>query len=389
MSRFLRRVMGLIWVPLVACGGSSGSGANLGSGSAASTQFQVVTLASGLENPWGLAFLPDGRMLVTERAGRLRVVNAQGVISAPLSGLPGTIDVAGQGGLLGLALDPAFATNRRIYLSFAERGQGPESGLNSTAVWRAELSTNATQLLNGQVIFRQLPKVDSSGHFGGRLVFDRQGALFVTLGDRQSERDQAQNKANHQGKVVRILTNGSTPADNPWVADGAAASGLWSIGHRNVQGAATHPTTGELWTHEHGPQGGDEVNITRKGRNYGWPVITHGCEYVTCSSIGDGTTRAGMEQPVTWWPKPSTAPSGMAFYTSDKFPAWTGNLFVGALAGQTLWRLSLSGDQVVATESLLEARGQRIRDVVQGPDGWLYLLTDSSDGQILRLQSKP
>ena len=385
MSRFLRVVMGLIWVPLVACGGSSGGGST----SVSATPFDVVTVASGLENPWGLAFLPDGRMLVTERAGRLRMVSAQGVISAPLSGLPSTIAVAGQGGLLGLALDPAFATNRRVYLSFSEQGQGPEAGLNSTAVWRAELSLDATQLLNGQVIFRQSPKVDSTAHFGGRLVFDRDGALFVTLGDRYSERDEAQSKANHLGKVVRILTDGSMPSDNPWVADGAAAPGLWSMGHRNVQGAALHPTTGELWTNEHGPQGGDEVNITRKGLNFGWPVITYGCEYVTCLSIGEGTAKAGMEQPATWWPRPSTAPSGMVFYTGDQFPAWRGSLFVGALAGQTLWRLTLTGDQVVARESLLDGRGQRIRDVVQGPDGWLYLLTDSSDGQILRLQPKP
>lgn len=350
--------------------------------------FELVTLASGLEHPWGLAFLPDGRMLVTERAGRVRVVTTAGQKGPALSGLPRNIDVGGQGGLLDVALDPDFQQNRRVFFSFSERGEGGDSTRNSTAVWRAELDPQGTALVNGQVIFRQRPKVDSSGHFGGRLVFDRSKALFVTLGDRQSRSADAQVLSNHLGKVVRIRTDGSTPADNPFVADRQAAGEVWSLGHRNVQGAALHPVSGELWTHEHGPQGGDEVNLTRKGRNYGWPVITHGCTYGLCRDIGEGTQKAGMEQPLTWWPKPSTAPSGMLFYTADRIAPWKGSLFVGALAGQTLWRLSLEGDRVVGRESLLAGQGHRIRTVVQGPDGWIYLLTDDSDGKILRLQAQ-
>jgi glucose/arabinose dehydrogenase len=355
---------------------------------AAATSFQLVTVASRLAHPWGLAFLPDGRMLVSERAGHARLVSADGKLGPALRGLPATIDVGGQGGLLDVVLDPDFVVNRRVYFSFSEKGAGEDRGLNSTAVWRAELNSDATALVKGLVIFTQKPKVNSGGHFGGRLVFDREKALFLTLGDRQSRSVDAQDAGNHLGKVVRITTDGKPAPGNPFAGRAGAAPEIWSIGHRNVQGAALHPATGALWTHEHGPQGGDEVNLTQPGRNYGWPVITHGCTYGLCQKIGEGIARQGMEQPLTWWPKPSTAPSGMAFYTGDRFPAWKGSVFVGALAGQTLWRLTLQGSKVVGRESLLDGQGYRVRTVLQGPDGWLYLLTDEPDGKILRLQAK-
>lgn len=343
---------------------------------------QAVTVAHGLQNPWGMAFLPDGAMLVTEKAGRLRIVGADGKVGAPLAGLP-TIERGGQGGLLDVAVDPAFVTNRFVYWSYSEPGSGDEAGRNSTAVARARLDGAA--LKDVQVIFRQRPKVGSSAHFGSRLVFARDGRLFVTLGDRFSRRDDAQTLDNHHGKVVRIEPDGRVPADNPFVASAGALPEIWSLGHRNVQGAAVHPGTGELWTHEHGPQGGDEVNVTRSGRNYGWPVITYGRNYGTGTKIGEGTEKAGMEQPLTTW-VPSIAPSGMAFLTSDRYPGWKGNLFVGALRGAQLVRLELDGEKITRRESLLLTLNERIRDVRQGPDGWLYLLTDNADGRILKLQ---
>ena len=349
--------------------------------------FTVDTVASGLDHPWGLAFLPDGRMLVTERAGRLRVVDAHGTVSAAVTGLPANIDVQGQGGLLDVVLDPNFAANRRVYLSYAEAGTGSERGTNGTSVWRGELSASGAALRNGTVIFRQRPKVASALHFGGRLVFARDGTLFITMGERSSRPRDAQDKSNLLGKVARINTDGSVPADNPLVGTGGAATEIWSWGHRNVQGAALHPGTGVLWTNEHGPQGGDELNIDRAGRNYGWPVITYGCTYGACNPIGEGTAKAGMEQPVTWWPKPSTAPSGLMFYTGAGFAPWRGNAFIGALAGQVLWRLTLSGDTVTSREALLSNRGERYRTVVQGPDGCIYLLTDDGNGKVLRLRA--
>ena len=372
---------------LSACGGS-GVGTPV-TGGAGAVNVTVDTVATGLANPWGLAFLPqpDGRMLVTERAGHLRVVTMAGAISAPLAGLPTNIDVGGQGGLLDVALDPNFATNRFVYLSYSEAGTGSESGTNGTAVWRGVLSPSANALTGGTRIFQQRPKVNSAQHFGGRLVFRADGTLFVTMGDRGSRADDAQDKTNLIGKVARIQSDGSVPADNPLVGQAGMATEIWSLGHRNVQGAAIHPTTGQLWTHEHGPQGGDEVNVTKSGLNYGWPVITYGCTYGLCNTIGEGTAKAGLEQPVTWWPKPSTAPSGMAFYTGNGFPAWRGNLFIGALAGQVLWRLTLTGEQVDSREKLLEGRGERYRTVLQGPDGWIYLLTDDSNGKVLRLRA--
>lgn len=384
-ARGVIALLGLGWA-LTACGGSGGN-ASTQAAQPGAVKFTVDTVAGGLQNPWGLAFLPDGRMLVTERGGQLRVVTAAGAVSAPVTGLPTNIAVGGQGGLLDVVLDPGFATNRRVYLSYAEAGSGAESGTNGTAVWRAELNAGGTALSNGTVIFRQRPKVNSALHFGGRLVFANDGNLFVTLGERSNRASEAQNTANLLGKVVRIRPDGTVPPDNPLVRTSGAAPEIWSWGHRNVQGAAIHPTTGVLWTNEHGPQGGDELNIDLAGRNYGWPVITYGCTYGLCGKIGEGTAKAGMEQPVSWWPKPSTAPSGLMFYMGAGFAPWKGSLFMGGLAGQVLWRLTLSGDQVSQREKLLEGRGERYRTVLQGPDGWIYLLTDDSDGKLLRLRA--
>lgn len=351
---------------------------------------KIATVASGLVNPWGLAFLPDGRLLVTERPGRLRVIGAGGTLSAPVAGVP-AVDARGQGGLLDVALDPAFAQNRRVYLSYAEPGTGSDAGRNGTAVARGVLSDDATRIEQVQVIFRQTPKIDSTGHFGCRLVFARDGTLFITLGDRQSQRDAAQTLDNHLGKIVRIRADGSVPPDNPFVGVSGALPEIWSYGHRNVQGAALHPTSGELWCNEHGPQGGDEVNIARAGRNYGWPKVSFGCEYGApvgnCIPVGGATSAPGMEPPLTHWVPTSIAPSGMAFYTGSRIAAWQGNAFIGALAGQALWRLQLDGDRVVAREALLTDLGERIRDVRMGPDGALYLLTDSGNGRILRLDA--
>jgi glucose/arabinose dehydrogenase len=335
----------------------------------------VTAVAAGLENPWGLEFLPDGRMLVTERPGRLRLVDAAGKVTAPLAGVP-EVYAEGQGGLLDVALDPAFAENNLIYFSFAE--PGGEGG--GTAVARARLEGDRLEEL--QVIFRQAPKLDSGHHFGSRLVFLRDGTLIVTLGDR-NRREFIPDKKSQIGKLVRINTDGSVPADNPFVGRSEYAPEIYSLGHRNVQGAALNPATGEIWTVEHGARGGDEVNIPRAGRDYGWPVISYGREY-SGFKIGEGTEKPGLEQPVYYW-DPSIAPSGMAFYTGDAFPAWRGSVFVGALRGQMLVRLTLDGDRVVAEERLIEDLGERIRDVVQGPDGFLYLLTDSDDGRVLRV----
>lgn len=349
----------------------------------------VRPVAQGLDHPWSLAFLPDGSMLVTERPGRLRHVRRDGSLSRPLDGLP-TVDARGQGGLLDVVLDPAFTANRRIYLSYAEPGSGAEAGLNGTAVARGTLSKTLDRIEDLRVIFRQVPKRRSTGHFGSRLVFGRDGTLFVTLGDRQLFRDEAQNPASHLGKIVRIQTDGSAPPDNPFLGRPGYAPELWSLGHRNVQGAALHPETGELWISEHGPQGGDELNLTRAGGNYGWPRISFGCEYGSpvgdCTPVGGATAAPGLEQPAACWVPVSIAPSGMAFYTGDRYPEWRGSLFMGALAGQALWRVELRGAMVVFREPLLAELRTRIRDVRQGPDGWLYLLTDEPRGRILRLE---
>lgn len=337
----------------------------------------VETVASGLEHPWGMTFLPDGRMLVTERPGRLRLVEADGKLSRPITGVPNVM-ARGQGGLLDVALDPDFARSRLVYLSFAE----PRPNGNGTSVARGRLNEQGTALTDTTVIFRQMPTVNSNMHFGSRLVFDRTGALFVTLGERFSQRDQSQNPANHIGKLVRIRPDGSVPPDNPkkpgWAPE------IWSIGHRNVQGAALHPQTGQLWTAEHGARGGDEINTPKAGLNYGWPVISYGVDY-SGAKIGEGTAKPGMEQPLFYW-DPSIAPSGAAFYTGPVWPAWTNSLFVGALAGSQLARLSTDGEKVTGEERLLTDIGARIRDVRQGPDGFLYLLTDEDDGKVLRVK---
>ncbi|MBF9234304.1 PQQ-dependent sugar dehydrogenase [Microvirga sp. BT350] len=340
----------------------------------------VETVARGLENPWSLAFLPDGRMLVTERPGRLRIVAADGKLSDPVNNVP-PVAARGQGGLLDVALDPNFKQNRLIYLSFAEeRGEGRAG----TSVARARLNDDGAALENVQVIFRQEPAHTGGNHFGSRLVFDRDGNLFITLGERFDLREQAQNPANHLGKIIHIKPEGGAAANNPFLNIQGTRPEIWSIGHRNVQGAALNPATGELWTAEHGARGGDEINIPRKGRNYGWPVITYGVDY-SGVKIGKGTKRAGMEQPIYYW-DPSIAPSGMMFYTADKFPGWRGNILVGALAGKLVSRLEIDGDKVTGEERMLQNLGERIRDVRQGPDGLVYLLTDSSQGRILRMK---
>ncbi len=338
-------------------------------------------VASGLENPWGLSFLPDGRFLVTEKSGRMRVVGADGKPGAPLAGLP-AIAAGGQGGLLDVLADSAFARNRTFYFCFSE----PEAGgsANSTALARAQLSADGSRIEGLRVIFSQRPKVASRAHFGCRIVEARDGNLFLTLGDRFSRKEDAQKLDNHLGKLVRIAKDGSVPADNPFVGRPGALPEIWSYGHRNGQGATLAPD-GKLWMHEHGPQGGDEINIAEAGRNYGWPVITYGENYGG-GKIGDGITRKeGMEQPLHYW-VPSIAPSGMAFVTSDRYGAgWKGNLFVGSLKFGYLDRIELKDGKVAAEHKLLEDGRARIRDVKQGPDGLLYVLTDESDGKLLRL----
>ncbi len=339
---------------------------------------RVVTVTSGLAHPWGLAFLPDGRMLVTERPGRLRIVGRDGRLARqPVGGLP-KIEEHGQGGLLDVALHPRFAENALVYLSYAERGDGGYG----TAVLRGRLADDRLDAV--QVIYRQAPKSRGGRHFGSRLVFDRAGFLYVTQGDR-GEQERAQDLGDLAAKVVRLHDDGRVPGDNPFVGKPGARPEIFTLGNRNVQGAALHPATGELWTHEHGPQGGDEVNVLRKGVNYGWPVITYGVNYGIGTKIGEGTAKPGMAQPLHYW-VPSIAPSGMAFYTGDRFPRWRGDLFVGALRDQLLVRLRLDGEKVVKEERMLQGAVGRIRDVRQGPDGYLYLLTDSSSGAIVRLE---
>lgn len=338
-----------------------------------------VTVAGGLVNPWALAFLPDGRLLVTERPGRLRIVGADGRLSPPVAGLP-PVAASGQCGLLDVAVDPKYADNGLIYWSYAEAGEGG----NSTAVARGRLVGEKVEGV--QVLFRQAPKVSSSHHCGSRLVFARDGRLFVTLGDRFSRKDDAQDPSNHLGKIVRIEADGRVPADNPFVGRPGAAPEVWSLGHRNVQGAALHPDTGELWATEHGPQGGDELNVVAAGRNYGWPLLTYGRNYVTGTRIGEEGPRPGFEQPLNTWVPTSIAPSGLAFLTSDRYPGWKGSLFVGALRDQSLRRLTLDGRQVTAEQEVPIGLKDRIRDVRQGPDGWLYLVTDNADGRVIRLE---
>ena len=339
---------------------------------------RVVEFATGLDHPWGLAFLPDGRALVTERPGQLRVVGKDGKLSPPLDGVPKVFS-EGQGGLLDVAIDPEFAANRFVYLSFAEPG---EDGTAGTAVARGTLGERG--LADVRVIYRQVPKVRSGNHFGSRIVFGGDGTLWITQGDRFNQRPLVQDLATDIGKIVRITRDGGAPPDNPFTARSGARPEIWSYGHRNVQGATRHPETGGLWTVEHGAMGGDELNHPEAGRNYGWPVITYGLDY-SGEKIGEGTAKAGMEQPVHYW-DPSIAPSGLLVYSGKAFPAWKGSFFVGSLKFGRLVRLELSGDKVVKEERYLGDRGQRIRDVVQGPDGFIYLLTDEDPGSVLRLE---
>ncbi len=342
------------------------------------TAVSVQSVAKGLNHPWGLQFLPDGRMVVSERAGPIRIVTRDGKISPPIAGVPAA-DVRGQGGMLDVALAPDFAQSGLLFFSFSEPRGGSRNG---TSVGRGKLvlSDAGGRLEDVKIIFQQDPAYASTMHFGSRLVFDRSGNLFVTTGDRYSARNEAQNPAKHLGKMIRITPDGGVPADNPKPAGWRPE--IWSIGHRNVQGAALHPETGKLWTAEHAARGGDEVNVPEKGKNYGWPIITYGRDY-SGAKIGEGTAKAGLEQPIYYW-DPSPAPSGAAFYTGDLFPGWKGNLLVGALAGQALHRLVLDGEQVVAEEVLLQGQA-RIRDVRQGPDGAVWLLTDDPQGEVLRL----
>lgn len=383
---------------LVSCGGSddpAATPAGPGAPAPAPGPATIATITSGLNHPWALAFLPDGSMLVTERSGSMRRVAADGTKSAPLSGVP-PVYANGQGGLLDLALDPDFATSNMVFWSYAEPGSGADAGKAGTAVARGKLVGNALQEVD--VVFRQTPKVADGLHFGARLAFAPDKTLFITLGERGQDSttspttDNAQNPANTLGKVVRIQRDGSTPpSGNATTFGSSALAALYSIGHRNPQAAAIKPDTGELWIVEHGPQGGDEVNRVSVGSNYGWPMRSYGCPYgsspagETCR-IGGGTHEPIYVEPLTYWVPTSIAPSGMAFYSGDKFPQWQGNLFVGALAGTSLWRLTLNGDTVSEREELFKSEGERIRDVRQGPDGWIYLLTDSDDGRILRIQ---
>ncbi len=347
----------------------------------AGVEFDVRTVATGLEHPWGMVFLPDGAMLVTERPGRLRVVSADGDLSPPVEGLP-EVDARNQGGLLDVALDPQFARSSIIYWSYAE----PRDDGNGTAVARAVLVRDgAPALRDVAVIWRMTPTLDSTHHFGSRLVFDRSGMLFITTGERSDMegRVQAQRLDGALGKVIRVKPDGTAPDDNPLVGRKDALPTIWSYGHRNIQSAALHPKTGALWTVEHGARGGDEINVPAAGKDYGWPTITYGIEY-SGATIGEGlTAREGMEQPVYYW-DPVIAPSGMAFYDADLFPAWKGSLFVGALAGEHIARLTLDGERVVGEERLLVDRA-RIRDVRVGHEGALYVLTDEDDGEILAL----
>jgi aldose sugar dehydrogenase len=347
---------------------------------------RLTVFASGLASPWALAFLPDRRLLVTQKAGTLVLVSADGQsISAPIAGVP-AVDAGGQGGLLDVAVDPQFSVNRRLFLAYSEPGS---SGANGTAVARATLSQSGSALENVEVIFRQTPKkAGTTAHYGSRIAFRADGTLFVTLGERSAYADEAQSLTSHLGKVVRINPDGSLPADNPFASQGGNAGAIWSYGHRNPQAAAVHPGTGELWVAEHGPQGGDEVNLALAGRNFGWPRVSYGCSYGapvgTACRIGGGLHTEPYTPPLAYWYPTSTAPGGMLFYTGAGFPEWQGSLFVGGLAGRTLWRFQLDGNAIVGQEPLFSGQHE-IRDLRQGPDGWIYLISRNA-GQILRIE---
>ena len=340
--------------------------------------FRLVTLVEGLVNPWSVAFLPDGRMLVTERPGRLRIVSKDFKLDPdPVKGLPAIVEY-GQGGLFDVVLHPRFAENGWIYISY----NGPGDGGWGTELLRARLE--GSRLIDTQVLFRLEPKTRKGQHFGGRIVFDRKGFVYLTLGER-GDKERAQKLDDHAGSVIRLHDDGRVPADNPFVKRPGARPEKYTLGNRNMQGAALHPQTGELWTHEHGPQGGDEVNVMRAGRNYGWPVITYGVNYGIGTKIGEGTEKPGMEQPLYTW-VPSIAPSGMTFYAGESFPGWRGNLFVGSLKFQLLARLELDGEKILKEERLIQGNLGRIRDVRTGPDGYIYLLTDEPAGVLARIE---
>jgi glucose/arabinose dehydrogenase len=340
--------------------------------------FRISTLLTGLENPWSVAFLPDGRMLITERAGRLRLVSADFKLDPkPIEGLPEVIS-HGQGGLFDVVLHPQYAQNGWIYWAY----NAPGPGGWGTALARGKLQ--GQRMTDVQVLFSMQPKTRSGFHFGGRIVFDQAGFVYLTLGDR-GDKDRAQKMDDHAGSVIRLHDDGRVPANNPFVKKAGAFSEKWTLGHRNMQGAALHPQTGELWTHEHGPQGGDELNVMRSGLNYGWPVITYGVNYGLGTKIGEGQEKPGMVQALKVW-VPSIAPSGMAFVSGSQFPQWQGSLLIGALRGQMLVRLTLDGEKVVSEERLFQGRPGRIRDVRMGPDGLVYLLTDDAQGALLRLE---
>jgi glucose/arabinose dehydrogenase len=400
------RLLAPLAVALAACGGANGGGPAAPAPDAAASVLRVVAVAEGLDHPWSVAFLPDGRFLVTERAGRLRLVGADGRL-ATIDGLP-PVRAQGQGGLFDVVLGPDFARDRRVYWSYAEPGRGAEAGRDGLAVARGTLDLEARRVERVEVILRQTPKAaGSSGHYGGRLAFAPDGRLFVTLGERQiaSERVHAQDLGRDNGKIARIEADGRIPPDNPFVGREGARPEIWSLGHRNPQGLAFRPGSGELWSTEHGPQGGDELNRVLPGRNYGWPRVSYGCEYGApvgdCTVVGGASTAPGFEAPRAVWVPTSTAPSGLAFYGGDRFPEWRGQAFAGALGGHTLWRLEVDGDgPIVCTPppgerasrcsqvEAVRALGRRIRDVREGPDGWIYLLTDDGGGRdaLLRLQ---
>lgn len=340
--------------------------------------FEAVVLARGLDRPWGMAFLPQGGFLVTERSGGLQRVDEAGK-TQPVSGAP-AVAPYGQGGLLDVALAPDFARSGHVYFTYAATGQG---GVG-TELARGVLAENRIEDL--EVLFRMQPKVDGGRHFGSRLLWMRDGTLLVTMGDR-GFRKRAQDRANHIGTIVRLHPDGAVPQDNPFIGDSDALPEIYSFGHRNVQGITRDEKTDRVWAMEHGPQGGDEVNLIQRGVNYGWPTITYGVNYGIGTRIGEGTERDGMMQPIHQW-TPSIAPSGLTFYDGDKFPKWRGSLFAGALKYRLLSRLVLDGDRVVSEERLLEGKFGRIRDVRTGPDGYLYLLTDSRDGKLIRLEPK-
>lgn len=349
-------------------------------GVTANVAFTVSVVARGLANPWSVEPLPDGAFLVTERLGRMRIVSAAGVVGEPLTGVP-LVDARGQGGLLDVALSPTFRSDRTIYWSFSE----PRAGGNVTSVARGVLSTDRRGVEQVRVIFRAMPAYDGGAHFGSRVVVGPEGMLYITLGDRSDTpmRPQAQQLTSHMGKVIRIAPDGSVPADNPFVAQANALPEIWTMGHRNIQ-AAAFDGAGQLWEIEHGARGGDELNRLDKGKNYGWPLVLYGIEYSGAAISGSVTARAGYEQPVYYW-DPVIAPSGAQFYSGSAFPAWRGNLFIGSLKEKRLVRLVIENGRVTGEEHLLPDRGQRVRDVRQGPDGALYLVTDASNGELWKV----